>query len=411
MSSSIVTRKDRVATLSRVIEEKWEEYWWKNMERLIVELEISDDECRKLSYSPHITQKRIEESNLVDKFYLDFDNLYLSHVIDREFIKKHGIVVAVDTASYDNLTFDNMATVLPDFHTWHPSDVTGVMPIVEIEAHIEDYPWAWRVLSTKRDVTLDFVVKWFSNHGVEMDSRYINASLKDIKKHEDYWLKHIDWKSYVEWNTSMTREIVHAYFEIICKNLESNRQFNSGFMQHLTFEMYLYYIGLTDNFAAPAIITTEIITSALLHGDRFLSFQSNGDVNLSIAEKYPEVAWNMYGLANNPSNTVEIYKKYAEHVMPVHIRRIAGNLTFDYLIEHKDDIKTLRVHPYTTPNKLLCEEYTYEEKSFKERKYREHMAAYCIQQWWLRVTSDPSNPVCRRRLEREYAEMFQVTPN
>ncbi len=406
MSSTIITRKDRTALLTSVIEEKWEEYWWKNMERLIVELEISDDECRKLSYSPHITQKRIEESSLMEKFYLDFDNLYLSRVIDREFIKKHGIVVAVAVdQTYPNLTFDNMATVLHDFHTWHPSDVSGVMPIAEIEAHIDEYPWSWRVLSSRGDITLDLAAKWFEKYEVEMDSKYINASLKDIKKHEDYWLKHVDWKSYVEWNTSMTREIVHAYFDIICKSLESKRSFNAGFIQHLTFEMYLYYIGLTDNFVEQVVITPEII-SVLKLNETFKLFQSNGDVNLSIVEKYPEIPWNMYNLANNPSNTVEIYKKYAEYVKPVHIMRIAGNLTFDYLIENKEGMNTLREHHYFTPGKLLCEEYTHEEKSFKERKCREHMAAYRIQQWWLRVTSDPRNPVCIRRLERDFVREF-----
>jgi hypothetical protein len=408
--SIIIARKDRIAALSRDVQDKWEEYWWKNMKRFMAELELNNYECRKLSYSPHITQTLIGENGSID---WDFSNLYLSSIIDDEFIKKHSLVFDFKRPiTYPNLTFDNMATVLHDFHTWHPSDVSGVMPIAEIEAHIDEYPWSWRVLSSRGDITLDLAAKWFEKYEVEMDSKYINASLKDIKKHEDYWLKHVDWKSYVEWNTTMTREIVHAYFDIICKSLESKRSFNAGFMQHLTFEMYLYYIGLTDNFVEPVVITPEIV-SVLNdeHSYIFMLFQSNGDVNLSIIEKYPEIQWSMYYLANNPSNTVDIYRKYSEHIKPTHIMRVAGNLTFDYLIENKEGIKMLQDHDVLKPGKLLCEEYTHEEKSFKERKYREHMAAYCIQQWWLRVTSNPRNPVCIRRLEREYDEMYQVTPN
>jgi hypothetical protein len=55
--------------------------------------------------------------------------------------------------------------------------------------------------------------------------------------------------------------------------------------------------------------------------------------------------------------------------------------------------------------------FTAEKEAFLERRRRDYLAAYRIQQWWWRVTSHPANPVCRRRLAREYAEMFQVTPN
>jgi hypothetical protein len=66
---------------------------------------------------------------------------------------------------------------------------------------------------------------------------------------------------------------------------------------------------------------------------------------------------------------------------------------------------------WSHPKFLFKMEYSYEKKCFEERKHREHMAAYRIQQWWIKVTGHPQNPVCIRRLEREYDEMFQVTPN
>jgi hypothetical protein len=418
----MTTRKERVATVSRQIEEKWEPYWWTNMMKLINEIDIDNDDLSLLSYSPHITCERVAANMGV--IFWDFDDLYERGVIDDEFIKKHDIVVAVsDKKLYKNLTFENMSTTLPDFDTWHPSDVTGVMPLSEIDAHIEHYPWSMRVLERRKDVTLDFVVKWSGIKEINFDSEYINASLVDIKKHEAYWLKHIDWELYVQYNRLMTREIVHEYFEDICYKLQLNRQYNSGFMQHLTFEMYLYYIGQTGR-----IHTKESLDKLLLNENTYKTlniilntdshyaysfrlFQSNGDVNLSIVEKYPYIQWNLNYLATNQTNTVELFKKYEENIVTRHVLRCAHNMTFEYLISRKDDIKKYTNDFTCHPKYLLNEEYVYEKEKFEERRKREHLAAYRIQQWWLRVTSHPDNPVCKRRLEQDYEEMFQVTPN
>ena len=41
-----------------------------------------------------------------------------------------------------------------------------------------------------------------------------------------------------------------------------------------------------------------------------------------------------------------------------------------------------------------------------EQFAREHMAAYRIQKWWLTMFYDPSSPVCRRRLLRDFSEII-----
>jgi hypothetical protein len=414
-----ITRKDRAAAVSREIEEKWEPYWWTNMMKLLNELELDENDIVRLSYSQHITKSRVEANlGVID---WDFDELYRQGVIDYEFIKKHEIVVAIDT--YKNLTFENMSTTLPNFEMWHPGDVTGVMPISEIDAHMDDYPWSMRVLERRKEVTLDFVLKWSGIKEIKFNSEYINASLADIKKHEVYWLQNINWVLYVQYNQSMTREIVHEYFEDICYKLQLNRQYNSGFMQHLTFEMYLYYIGETGR-----VHTKESLDKVLLnentyetlnrflnadshHAYSFRLFQANGDVNLSIVEKYPYIKWNLNYLATNETNTVEHFKKYSDDIVARHIIRCASNMTFEYLISRKEDIRKYTNDFTCHPKYLLNAEYVYEKRLFEERRKREHLAAYRIQQWWLQVTSHPDNPVCRRRLEREYEEMFQVAPN
>ena len=221
----------------------------------------------------------------------------------------------------------------------------------------------------------------------------------------------------------MTREIVHEYFEDICYKLRLHRQYNSGFMQHLTFEMYLYYIGETCRvYTKESLVelllnekTYETLNCLLTGGSRhaysFLLFQSNGDVNLSIVEKYPYISWNLNYLATNLTNTVEHFKKYGVDINVGDVLRCAHNMTFEYLISKKEVIKNFRGDFSCLKKYLLNQEYVYEKKMFEERKKREHMASYKIQQWWLQVTSHPNNPVCKRRLERDYEEMFQNTLN
>ena len=139
-----------------------------NMMRLAVEIDGLANCMNYLSYSPNITKKRVESKmGVVD---WNFSHLHSRGIIDDEFVKKHGILVEVDSL-YKNLTFENKSSVLPDFDTWHSSDVTCVMPMSEIDAHMDDYPWSWRILLTRRDFTLDFAEKWYdvavTQHGVK----------------------------------------------------------------------------------------------------------------------------------------------------------------------------------------------------------------------------------------------------
>ena len=48
----------------------------------------------------------------------------------------------------------------------------------------------------------------------------------------------------------------------------------------------------------------------------------------------------------------------------------------------------------------------HEKREFEEKKRREHLTAYKIQQWWLFITSSPEYAVGRRRIEKEFVEMF-----
>ena len=51
---------------------------------------------------------------------------------------------------------------------------------------------------------------------------------------------------------------------------------------------------------------------------------------------------------------------------------------------------------------------TYVCRNLRIGQFSRHLAAYRIQQWWHRIRLDPYHPVGKRRLEREYTELFGV---
>ena len=44
---------------------------------------------------------------------------------------------------------------------------------------------------------------------------------------------------------------------------------------------------------------------------------------------------------------------------------------------------------------------------FISQEYRRYLAAYRIQQWWHRIRLDPRHQVGKKRIEREYSELFE----
>ena len=70
------------------------------------------------------------------------------------------------------------------------------------------------------------------------------------------------------------------------------------------------------------------------------------------------------------------------------------NLTFDIVLVHPNKPWDWRELSYNTFSK--------EKQQFIDRKYKEHLSAYRIQQYWNRAISIPTNPMCKRKQKRDY---------
>ncbi len=48
------------------------------------------------------------------------------------------------------------------------------------------------------------------------------------------------------------------------------------------------------------------------------------------------------------------------------------------------------------------------KQTFVEKKYKEYLSAYRIQQCWNRAISIPTNPMCKRKQKRDYEKCFGI---
>lgn len=146
----------------------------------------------------------------------------------------------------------------------------------------------------------------------------------------------------------------------------------------------------------------------------------------------PEYKWNyMQYAVGNPNMTVTYLKEFIKrgYVKMTRISLISNNPAFVFEdIVNTPEINwdysalgsnsTLRFqfildNPTINGESYLdCVDYNdfrCEKQAFLERRRREYMSAYKIQQWWWCVTSNPVNVVCQRRLESDYERYERST--
>ena len=51
---------------------------------------------------------------------------------------------------------------------------------------------------------------------------------------------------------------------------------------------------------------------------------------------------------------------------------------------------------------LSFNKFSKAKQNFIEKRYKEHLSVYRIQQCWNRAISVPTNPICQRKIKRDY---------
>jgi hypothetical protein len=131
-------------------------------------------------------------------------------------------------------------------------------------------------------------------------------------------------------------------------------------------------LGLALDILGPNI-TMDMI---LEHSDKDLNWISwNPNITMDIIRDNPMQKWNWEYISRNPNITMEFIK--------------------DNPIQNWD-WKKISMNPFTK-----------EKEEFINRKYREHMAAYKIQQWCLSIIISPHYKIGRRLIDKKYKELFE----
>ena len=263
----------------------------------------------------------------------------------------------------------------------------------------------------------------------------INISLQTILNHPEY-----EWSlEGISKNPNLTWEFVKTYKDGAML-LDAELLWDYRFHSHHYVYDYENNEDMREKMCSPIsrpktpdYSIDEIIATSSAETDISNLMRSNRLFPQDLLD-HPEIEWPYRRFACiNPNMTVSYFKKFIELG---YITNWQNSLaTFNSAFNFEDIIKTPELgwdyHDVGINNTLRFQfildnrtingkeyldyvddnEFVVEKAAFLERRRREYLAAYRIQQWWMRVTSDPRNPVCQRRLEREYDEMFPNVEN
>jgi hypothetical protein len=104
----------------------------------------------------------------------------------------------------------------------------------------------------------------------------------------------------------------------------------------------------------------------------FRKLSASEFITMKFVSDHPDYPWSSEGLLFNPDCSLEMYEKYKD-MLPQHFQL-----------------------------KIFEKSLTTEKAAFIDPKIREYLAAYRIQQWWIRVRTDPNYALCRKKLEADW---------
>jgi hypothetical protein len=110
--------------------------------------------------------------------------------------------------------------------------------------------------------------------------------------------------------------------------------------------------------------------------------------------KHPEYPWNWDGISLNENLTMDYVERHPEH--PWDWYEISQNktLNIDYVEQHSE-------YPWNWYEiSINC--FEKEKTQFIEKKYKEHLSAFKIQQWFHHIKYNPNYSYYRKRVNIFY---------
>ena len=130
----------------------------------------------------------------------------------------------------------------------------------------------------------------------------------------------------------------------------------------------------------------------------WLGVSWNPNLTMEFVKDNPDKGWDWLGVSWNPKLTMEFVKANPDLRWDWYGVSWNPNLTMEFIEAHPD----LR----WDWSGVSCNTFKGEKQVFMEKKAREYMASYKIKSAWTEVYLSPYTEVGKRRLLKEYHELF-----
>ena len=115
---------------------------------------------------------------------------------------------------------------------------------------------------------------------------------------------------------------------------------------------------------------------------------------MKYVEHHPEHPWDWSGISHSSSLTMEYVERHPEHPWDWSGISQSSSLTMEYVEQHPE-------HPWDWSG-ISQNDLKKEKNTFIEKKYREHLSAFKIQQWFYHIKLNPNYNYCRKRVNMIY---------
>ena len=120
----------------------------------------------------------------------------------------------------------------------------------------------------------------------------------------------------------------------------------------------------------------------------------NQNITFDMIQSHPEKPWNWGWLSSNPNITFDIVLAHPNKSWNWYGLSRNSNIAFDIVLAHPEK-------PWDWGG-LSQNIFSKAKKNFVNKRYKEYLSAYRIQQYWNRAISIPANPICQRKIKRDY---------
>lgn len=300
-------------------------------------------------------------------------------------------------------------------------------------------PWDINRVCLRTDIPIETIIEKYGHMG--------NRILINIMCRDDMSIEYIESHPEYQWPYNQMLNIKNLTIEFIKKHktevtrwqhLMFNRKYSikeyiTAFPDHVCEEIIMYYTGLRSE---QIMKMDDDIVEAL-------SRQMNSNNITEMVDKYPDMKWCWTDISLNTNLTVPFIKKYRHKikwelltsVINKQIIKDNPKLPWNYrdymtrkdisrteLFEHIEDysntfelgnnpeirfkdFKKNRIINWDI-NSVSFNKFTAEKRDFIERRYREYLSAYRIQQHYNLVATTPVYEMCRKRIALDYEREF-----